>query len=276
MPMSDPRIDELVALIGDEIISRLGVGEAPSCGCSSTPSEPAAALSKGVSWRPPAEGVAALLEAALLRPEACEGDVGPFCREAVENGFRAVLTTPNLLAAAVRELRGSGVRTLAAIAFPHGSTITPVKRAETEAALLLGADEIDAVLNIASLRWDDPDASYAEIRGLAELAHSAGARLTVTIETALLSRDEKIRAAVLARLGGADAVKNAAGCNSGGPADAADIALLRRTLGDSAELKAAGGIRSYARAAELFAAGASAVVSAAAARIAREAPPGAV
>ena len=63
------------------------------------------------------------------------------------------------------------------------------------------------------------------------------------LETVLLSREEKVRAALLAKRAGADFVKTSTGFARGG-ATAEDVALLRATVGSEIGVKASGGIRS--------------------------------
>ena len=65
----------------------------------------------------------------------------------------------------------------------------------------------------------------------------------------------KVRACQLAVKAGADFVKTSTGFSTGG-ATAADVALMRRTVGDSARVKASGGIRTPEFAKELVEAGA--------------------
>ena len=77
----------------------------------------------------------------------------------------------------------------------------------------------------------------------------------VIIETCLLTDEEKVRACQLAVKAGADFVKTSTGFSTGG-ATAADVALMRRTVGDSARVKASGGIRTPEDAAAMIEAGA--------------------
>ena len=102
------------------------------------------------------------------------------------------------------------------IGFPHGANTAPVKRAEAEQALKLGADELDMVVNIGALRSGRLDSVYTEVSSLADLTHEAGAKLKVILEMACLDETQKIQGAVLARLAGADFVKTSTGEPKGG------------------------------------------------------------
>jgi len=78
----------------------------------------------------------------------------------------------------------------------------------------------------------------------------------VIIEAAVLTDDEKEIACRLAVNAGADFVKTSTGFGPGG-ASIEDVALMRRTVGPDIGVKAAGGIRTYAQAQQMIAAGAT-------------------
>jgi deoxyribose-phosphate aldolase len=89
-----------------------------------------------------------------------------------------------------------------------------------------------------------------------EVVHANGARLKITIETALLSLEEKILACQLAVAAGADYVKSSTGFSHAG-AMPADISLMRGVVGDKLGVKASGGIRTLQDAQTMIDAGAS-------------------
>jgi deoxyribose-phosphate aldolase len=72
----------------------------------------------------------------------------------------------------------------------------------------------------------------------------------------LLTDEEKVIACLLAKEAGADFVKTSTGFSSGG-ATVHDVALMRRTVGPSLGVKAAGGIHSQEDAQQMIAAGAT-------------------
>ena len=80
--------------------------------------------------------------------------------------------------------------------------------------------------------------------------------MKVILETALLTREEKIKACLLAKQEGADFVKTSTGFSSSG-ATVEDVALLRETVGKQMGVKASGGIRDRATAESLVMAGAT-------------------
>jgi deoxyribose-phosphate aldolase len=89
----------------------------------------------------------------------------------------------------------------------------------------------------------------------------------VILETALLSKEEKIKACLLSKMAGADFVKTSTGFSTGG-ATVEDIALMRATVGPEMGVKASGGIRDRATAEAMVAAGASRIGASASVAIA--------
>src|SRR4029079_6674571 len=102
--------------------------------------------------------------------------------------------------------------------------------------------EIDMVINVGALKSGDVRLVTDDIRGVVSACHAAGAGSKVIIETGLLTDEEKITACTLAKAAGADFVKTSTGFGRGG-ATAADIALMRRVVGDEMGVKASGGVR---------------------------------
>jgi deoxyribose-phosphate aldolase len=91
----------------------------------------------------------------------------------------------------------------------------------------------------------------------------------VIIEAALLTDEEKVTASTIVKAAGADFVKTSTGFGPGG-ATVADVALMRRVVGDAIGVKAAGGVRDLAQMQAMVAAGASRVGASAGVRIVRE------
>jgi deoxyribose-phosphate aldolase len=133
---------------------------------------------------------------------------------------------------------------------------TEVKAFEARRAIDDGACEIDMVLNIGLLKSGQFERAHRDIEVVAKTCHALGARLKVILETCLLSDAEKVSACRLAASAGADFVKTSTGFSKSG-ATAADIALMRQTVGPVIGVKASGGVRDQATAKALIQAGAT-------------------
>jgi len=111
------------------------------------------------------------------------------------------------------------------------------------------------VINVGFLKSGDQKAVEEDIRSVRG-ATRPDTVLKVIIETALLSREEKIQACELAKKAGADFVKTCTGF-AGGGATEEDLALMKRVVGSSMGVKASGGVRTYKTALTLLGAGAT-------------------
>jgi len=200
--------------------------------------------------------IAGLIDHTLLKPEASREDIERLCREALQCRFAAVCVNPSYVAEAARLLRESSVCICAVVGFPLGATLPQVKRFEAEECIRLGAREIDAVINIGALKSGDAQAVEWDIRCVVEAGHSGGALVKIILETALLSREEKIQAALIARRAGANFVKTSTGFGPAG-ATVEDVRLLREVVGDGTGVKAAGGVRTWEDVQSMVVAGAS-------------------
>ena len=133
------------------------------------------------------------------------------------------------------------------IGFPNGYNTTAVKVFETKDAIANGAKEIDMVINIGFLKDKRYDELEEEIREI----HKAcdGRILKVIIETCLLTEEEKIKMCEIVTKAGAEYIKTSTGFSTAG-ATFADVELMRKHIGESVKVKAAGGISSFADAEE--------------------------
>ena len=217
------------------------------------------------AWR----SLARLIDHTLLSPGATREQVVQLCKEAAKYGFATVCVQPCWVALAARQLSRSEVKVATVIGFPQGATLTAVKRFEALEAIKAGARELDMVLNVGALKSGDRKLVREDIRAVVQVAHGRGALVKVTIETALLTADEKKTACKLAVAAGADFVKTSTGFAAGGAA-VEDVRLMRSLVGQRAGVKAAGGIRSAADAQVMIAAGASRIGASAGVKIVQE------
>ena len=191
----------------------------------------------------------------LLRTDAQRADVAKLVEEAKAYHFASVCVSPIWVSFVSEALRDTGVKTCTVIGFPQGATPSAVKAFETKQAIADGADEVDMVIAVGKLK--DGDDAYVKSDIEAVVRAARGKALTkVIIETCLLTDEEKRRACLLAKEAGADFVKTSTGFAAGG-ATAADVKLMRESVGAAMGVKAAGGIRSRADAEAMLAAGAT-------------------
>ena len=110
------------------------------------------------------------------------------------------------------------------------------------------------VINVGALKGGDDAVVFEDIRAVRKACE--GKVLKVIIETCLLNEEEKVRACRLAMEAKADFVKTSTGFSTAG-AKAEDVALMRKTVGESMGVKASGGIRDKETAMAMVNAGAN-------------------
>jgi deoxyribose-phosphate aldolase len=213
--------------------------------------------------------VASMIDHTLLKADATQADIETLCREAAEYMFASVCINPTWVAACDRLLRGSGVKVCTVVGFPLGATTADTKHYETRRVIFDGAREVDMVINVGALKSGDLRVVERDIEAVSAPCREAGVLSKVIIEAALLTDEEKVTACTLAKAAGADYVKTSTGFGPGG-ATAADVALMRRVVGDEMGVKAAGGVRDLDGLKAMVAAGATRVGASAGVRIVQQ------
>jgi deoxyribose-phosphate aldolase len=214
--------------------------------------------------------VAAMIDHTLLKPDATRQLIEDLCREAAQFKFATVCVNPTWVATCARLLAGSGVDVCSVVGFPLGATTADVKTYETRRAIFDGAREIDMVINVGLLKSGDLRGVERDIAAVTAPCGECGVLSKVIIEAALLTNDEKVTACTLAKAAGADYVKTSTGFGPGG-ATPADVALMRRVVGEEMGVKAAGGIRDLEGVNAMIAAGATRVGASAGVKIVQQA-----
>jgi len=186
--------------------------------------------------------IARLIDHTLLKPDAAQNEIAKLCAEALQYHFASVCVNPWNVAQASEILRGRDVKVCTVVGFPLGATLLDVKVFEAQKSIERGALEIDMVINIGALKSGRLGAVEADIHGVVTASHHGKAICKVIIETCLLTREEKIQAALAAKNAGADFVKTSTGFSTAG-ATPEDVRLIRETIGPEAGVKAAGGVR---------------------------------
>lgn len=191
----------------------------------------------------------------LLKPEAGETEIRRLCTEAKEHELYAVCVNSCYVSLCAEELAGSEVKIAAVVGFPLGACDTATKVFETTSAVDHGAHEVDMVLHVGALKDGRDDYILADIKAVVEAAREGDAIVKVILETCLLTEDEIVRACKLAQKAGAAFVKTSTGFNTAG-ATVEHVSLMKKTVGDTMQVKASGGIRDKEKALAMIQAGA--------------------
>jgi len=186
--------------------------------------------------------IAQMIDHSLLRPELTIQDIRRGCEIAKKYSVVTVCCAPAEVSSVKQLLQGSDVKTTTVIGFPHGYTKTEVKVFEAEQAIKDGAVELDMVLNISRLLGGDHDYVRKDIQAVVEAAHRHNVLVKVILENFYLTDEQKITACKLCEEAGADFVKTSTGF-AGGGATLEDLKLMRQSVSNKVQVKAAGGVR---------------------------------
>lgn len=204
--------------------------------------------------------LAKMIDHSLLHPTMTDADLEAGCKLAAQYDVASVCIKPYAVKQAAEWLRGSDVKVGAVIGFPHGNSLTESKRYETELACKDGAVEIDMVVNLGKALSGDWDYVEADVKAVCDEAHRHGAQVKVIFENdfivdggAGLSGDDfKKKLCELCERAGADWVKTSTGYGFVKQADGSynykgatehDLALMRASVSEKVQVKAAGGVR---------------------------------
>jgi deoxyribose-phosphate aldolase len=206
------------------------------------------------SLSPDAATVARMIDHTLLKPEATAADVTALIAEAIELGTYSVCVSPSMLPLTIPA--GADLKVAVVCGFPSGKHHSSIKAAEAALAIAQGADEIDMVIDVGAAkagRFADVQADIAAVRA----SVPAPKVLKVIIESAALTDAEIVAVCDAAVAAGADFVKTSTGFHPAGGATVHAVRLMKQTVGDRAQVKASGGVRSFGDAVAMIDAGAT-------------------
>ena len=196
-----------------------------------------------------------MIDHTKLKADTTKEDIIQLAKEAKEYNFWSICINPVWIPVAKKELNESNVKICTVIGFPLGANSSKVKAFETAQAIEDGAGEVDMVINVGALKEKSYEIVLADIKSVVEAAKDK-ALVKVIIETALLTKEEIVKACELSVEAGADYVKTSTGFSTAG-AIPENVKLMKDTVGDKALVKASGGVRTKEDAIAMVEAGAS-------------------
>jgi len=210
-----------------------------------------------------------MIDHTLLHSYAKEDDIRILCQEAIENNFYAVTVNPTWAKLCAQLLRDTPVKVDVCIGFPLGATTAYIKVSETAEAIKNGAQEINMVINIGALKSGFTAYVEKEIEAVVKTAKNVP--VTAILETSFLTDDEKFEVCEIAIRTGTAFVQTSTGYGIKG-ATVEDIEFLHKAVGNLLGIKAAGGIRTYGKAAVMIEAGANRIGTSTSLDVIQDAP----
>ena len=200
--------------------------------------------------------IAQYIDHTILKPTTTREDVNRVCEEAIAFHFAAVCIPPVYVGEAQRRLAGTPVKVATVIGFPFGYHHIATKVTEATQAVREGANELDMVMNMAAFKNGDMATLEQEVSSILAVTQPAGVALKVIIESGILSEPEIVQCCQLYQKFEVDFLKTSTGYAEKG-ATVEAVQLMRKHLPAPIQIKASGGIKTYAFAKQLLDAGAT-------------------
>ncbi len=192
-----------------------------------------------------------MIDHSLLKPTLTREDTIKGLEVAMQEQVASATVKPCYTALAAEVLKGSGVRVNPVICFPLGYDTTATKVFETQQVIEQGAEEIDMALNLGALFGGDYQYVQEDIAAVVEAAQ--GLTVKVILETGYYEdMDLIVKACQLIEAAGADFVKTSSGFapspykNEFGETVGYTndiLRLMRASVSDKVQVKAAQGVR---------------------------------
>ena len=200
--------------------------------------------------------VVRMVDHTLLKPEAGMSDVRSLVDEATELGVYAVCVSPSMVSSVGDEFTGV---TAAVAGFPSGKHLSEIKATEAALAVAAGAGEVDMVIDVGAAIAGDLGSVRADIAAVRAAVPDAVLKVIVESAALLTQAGEQtlIDVCLAAVDGGAEFVKTSTGFHPAGGASVDAVRLMVATVGNRAQVKASGGIRTAADAVAMLDAGAT-------------------
>ncbi|WP_160716307.1 deoxyribose-phosphate aldolase [Chitinophaga solisilvae] len=209
----------------------------------------------------------------ILKPTTTLDDIKALCMQCVEYNFAAACVPPLYVKLAKQFLGSTDTKVATVIGFPFGYSAIEAKVAETVLAIVDGADELDVVINISAVKNKDWEYLEKEIANLMYIIREKKKVVKIIIESGVLTDEEIIGCCELYSRYGVDFMKTSTGYAEKG-ATVEAVKLMRANLPENIQIKASGGIRTFAFAKELIAAGATRIGASASVNIVKESADG--
>jgi len=176
----------------------------------------------------------------LLDAMATKEQIEQLCQEAIDFGFHTVCVNPRWVPLVADCLHNTKVKVGSVVSLPLGADTTKIKVAQAKDVIFAGADEIDMVADLAAIIEGDSRYLSNQLQAVLKVCRSMRpvVVLKVIIESAALSREQKIFACQIADRCRVDFIKTSTGLHPAGGATVEDVKLIKEAA-PSCKVKAA-------------------------------------
>jgi deoxyribose-phosphate aldolase len=193
-----------------------------------------------------------LIDVSCVRTDVTRAELERVAAAAINHRFIAAFTMPCYNEALGRLLKGSGVLLGGTAGFPSGADTIDQKRDCAQYMKSIGCDEIDMVINVGALKSGEDQYVYDDIKAVIGAVYPIPVKSI--LECAYLTDEEITRACKIAVDAGVAFIKSGTGWASK-PTTVETVKIIKNAVGNRAQVKAAGGVRSLAILEEMYAVG---------------------
>ncbi len=198
--------------------------------------------------------IARMIDLSCVRTTSNKADIEEMVAAAKRYGFGQVSVLQWMIPYTQELLHDApGVRLVGNVSFPSGSDSTSVKVVQAKEMKAAGCDEIDMVMNVGMLRSGETAEVQRDARAVIETVQPIPVK--VIIEVMVLTSEEVRQACEICVRAGATFVKTGTGWAQRGTT-LEDVRLVKSVVGERAQIKASGGIRSLEALLQMYDAGA--------------------
>jgi deoxyribose-phosphate aldolase len=200
------------------------------------------------------KNIAKIIDHTNINPKATKEDILKTCQEAKKYGFRGVCVRTEWVKLVSKELKGTGIKTVALIDPPIGDSPHKKRMKMCQKAKKDGADELDVVMNIVDAKHGRWEKILKDLKEICKILPTK-----VIIGSGYLTDEEILKASQIVKKAGAICVKTA---TEKDPLEHRELKekfyhlKLMRKGAPGLLIKVAGGIRTLSDAKEAIEAGA--------------------
>ena len=187
------------------------------------------------------KNIARMIDISGVRADVTLDEVESIAAAAIKHNFICAFAMPCFTELLVRKLSTySDIYVGGVVGFPSGADTTSIKVRQAQAMLQAGVDELDMVINIGALKSKAYQMVSEDIQAVVEA--SSGKPVKSILEIAYLDDYEIAKASEIAVKAGVTYIKTGTGW-ANKPTTVDTIRVIKSAIGDSALIKAAGGVR---------------------------------
>lgn len=203
--------------------------------------------------------LAKMIDYTFLKPNVLKSEIQKISEEAKEYGFYSVCIPPMWVSYAAKLLKNSSVKVGTVIDFPLGASNSEVKVYEAREAVQNGANEVDMVIHIGTLKSGHYKKVLMDIQAVVQAVDDKVA-VKVTVETCTLTEEEIVKACELAKRADADFIKIFTNFASG-VATVENITLIKQIVGSDIGIEVFGEIETKENVFQMVEAGATRIAT---------------